>query len=239
MKPVLIRQHEKTTPPGLLADWLRERGIPFEVHPSWNGTPAPDPAGYAFVASLGSPHGPNDTHEPAVVEELRLIGSSVERGVPVLGLCFGGEALSVVLGGRVEEAPVPELGWREIETDDPGAVPAGPWLEWHYERFTTPPGAVEVARTADAVQAFRFGPHLGVQFHPESTVEIVSRWAGVDTERLGALGIEDGAALLDVPPERQEAAREAAFRLFDAFLEGAVGDSARDKAGEAGGKEPS
>ena len=94
-----------------------------------------------------------------------------------------------------------------------------PWLEWHYERFTTPPGAVEVARTADAAQAFRLGPHLGVQFHPESTVEIVARWASMDTENLAGLGIEDGRTLLDVAPETERAAREAAFQLFDAFFE--------------------
>jgi GMP synthase-like glutamine amidotransferase len=237
VKPVLIRQHEETTPPGLLVEWLRERGIPFEVHPSWGGTAAPDPADYSFVASLGSPYGPNDTHEPGVVEELKLIGAAVEKDVPVLGLCFGGEVLSSVLGGRVERAPVPELGWREIVTDDPDAIPAGPWLEWHYERFSTPPGAVEVARTADAVQAFRLGSHLGVQFHPESTVEIVAGWAGADTENLGALGIEDGARLLAASPERQEAAREAAFRLFDAFLAEATTDRSENSAGDAGGKE--
>ena len=237
MKPVLIRQHEGMTPPGLLADWLHERGIPFKVSHSWKGEKVADPAEYSFVASLGSPYGPNDTHEPAVVEELELLGAAVEKDVPVLGLCFGGEALSAVLGGRVERAPKPELGWREIETDDPTTVPAGPWLEWHFERFTTPPGAVEVARTADAVQAFRFGPHLGVQFHPESTVEIVSRWAGMDTGRLAKLGIEDGAALLAVPPERREAARTAAFHLFDAFVSGVVGHRERKPAGETGGKE--
>jgi len=235
VKPVLVRQHEETTPPGLLVEWLRERGIPFEVHPSWDETPNPEE--YSFVASLGSPYGPNDTHDPGVVEELKLIGAAVEKDVPVLGLCFGGEVLSSVLGGRVERAPAPELGWREIETDDPGAIPAGPWLEWHYERFTTPPGAVEVARTADAVQAFRQGPHLGVQFHPESTVEIVAGWAGADVENLAALGIEDGARLLAASPERQEAAREAAFRLFDAFLAQAATDRSENSAGDAGGKE--
>ena len=135
----------------------------------------------------------------------------------------------------METAPKAELGWREIDTDDPDAIPAGPWLEWHYERFTTPPGAEEVARTADAVQAFRMGPHLGVQFHPESTVEIVAHWVGMDTENLAELGIEDGRALLDVAPETEEAARESAFRLFDAFVEGLP---RRGKvAGEAGGKE--
>ena len=235
MKPVLVRQHEEMTPPGLLVEWLEERGIPYEVHHSYKGHAVPDPTDYAFVASLGSPYGPNDTHEPGVEDELGLVGAAVDNDVPVLGLCFGGEVLSAVLGGRVERAPVPELGWREIETDDPGSIPAGPWLEWHYERFTTPPGAVEVARTKDAAQAFRMGPHLGVQFHPESTVEIVARWADMDTENLGVLGIEDGRALLDVEPGTEEAAREGAFRLFDAFLERA--QKSGEIAGEAGGKE--
>ena len=237
MKPVLVRQHEAMTPPGLLVEWLEQRDIPYEVHHSYKGQEVPDPSDYAFVASLGSPYGPNDKHEPSVVDELGLIGAAVEKEVPVLGLCFGGEVLSEVLGGRVERAPVPELGWRQIETDDPDAIPAGPWLEWHYERFTTPPGAVEVARTADAVQAFRMGPHLGVQFHPESTVEIVAHWATMDTESLIELGIEDGIALLATTPERQEAAREAAFRLFDAFLSGAVSGGAGKAAGDAGRKE--
>ena len=145
--------------------------------------------------------------------------------------------LSAVLGGRVERAPVPELGWREIETNDPDAVPSGPWLEWHYERFTTPPGAEEIARTADAVQAFRLGPHLGVQFHPESTVEIVAHWASMDAERLAELGMEDGRALLSVSSEREKAAREAAFRLFDAFLKSVREDG--ERVGRTGGEERS
>jgi GMP synthase-like glutamine amidotransferase len=237
VKPVLIRQHEEMTPPGLLVEWLEDRGISYEVNYSYKDASIPDPSDYSFVASLGSPYGPNDTHEPGVVAELELVGAAVENDVPVLGLCFGGEVLSAVLGGRVERAPVPELGWREIETDDPGAIPSGPWLEWHYERFTTPPGAVEVARTADAVQAFRLGPHLGVQFHPESTVEIVADWAGADTENLAKLGIGDGSDLLAIPPEREEAAREAAFRLFDAFLAEAATHRSENSAGGAGGKE--
>jgi len=218
VKPVLIRQHVEYAPPGLLVEWLEARGLAYEVDRSWVGAPLPDPARYAFVASLGHSRGPGDTDDPAVAGELELLGRAVERGVPVLGLCFGGEALAAVLGGRVERAAVPELGWREIETDDPRLVPAGPWLEWHFERFTTPPGATELARTADATQAFRLGPHLAVQFHPETTVDIVAGWARLDREQLAALGIDDGAALLTATPERREEARAAAFRLFDAFL---------------------
>lgn len=237
MKPALVRQHDEMTPPGLLADWMEDRGMPFEIHRSWLGETIPNPSEYSFMASLGSPHSPKDKHEPAVLDELALVGNAVESGIPVLGLCFGGEVLSAALGGEVERAEVPELGWREIESDDPEKVPSGPWLEWHYERFTVPPGAVEVARTKDAVQAFRFGPHLAVQFHPESTVEIVSRWAAHDTERLGKLGIHDPAEVLHATPEEEEAAKKAAFRLFDAFLKNAPNENLENSAGGVGGKE--
>jgi GMP synthase-like glutamine amidotransferase len=218
-RPALIRRHGTWGPPALLAEWLDARGIRYVVDETWRLGPLPDPADFAFIASLGSKHSPRDAHEPAVAAELELIGRAVELDVPVLGLCYGGQVLAHVLGGTVEPAPVPELGWRAIESDDPELIPAGPWLEWHYDRFTTPPGATELARTEHATQAFRHGRHLGTQFHPESTVEIVAGWAGKDAERLAALGIEDPAALLAAPEGSAEAARAAAFRLFDAFLD--------------------
>ena len=218
MKPVLIREHVESAPAGLLGAWLDARGLAYEVSRSWLEGPLPDPEVYAFVASLGHDRGAGDTHLPAVAAERELLARAVAREVPVLGLCYGGQVLAAVLGARVGAAPVPELGWREIETDDASAVPAGPWLEWHFDRFTTPPGATELARTAEASQAFRLGPHLGVQFHPEATVDIVAAWARADAERLAALGIGDGAALLTASRAAREAAEAAAFRLFDAFL---------------------
>jgi GMP synthase-like glutamine amidotransferase len=218
MKPVLIRQHGETGPPGVLGTWLRARGMAWQVDTTWLGHPTPDPEDFEFVVSLGSKFSPRDADEPLVAAELGLLERAVERDVPVLGLCFGGQALAAVLGGTVERAPRPELGWRELQTDAPDLVPPGPWLEWHFERFTTPPGATELARTEDAVQAFRLGPHLGVQFHPESTVDIVAGWAAKDVERLAALGIADGAALIEAPAAQREAAKAAAFRLFDAFV---------------------
>jgi GMP synthase-like glutamine amidotransferase len=142
-----------------------------------------------------------------------LLSRAVEEDVPVLGLCFGGQALAVALGGSVERAPTPELGWTEIETDEPELIASGPWLQWHYDRFTTPPGATEIARTAHAAQAFRHGRHLGVQFHPESTVEIVAQWAAIDRR---------GHVDVDASPDQREAARRAAFALFDGFLERAT-----------------
>src|SRR3954469_5304252 len=210
MKPVLIRQHVESAPAGLLAAWLEARGLRYEVDRSWLGAPLPDPREYAFVASLGHDHMAGDTHVPAVAAPHDLLRGALAPDVPAPGLVFRGPGLAAVLGARGGPAPVPELGWRAIETDEPDRVPAGPWLEWHFERFETPPGATERARTPDASQAFRLGPHLGVQFHPEATVEIVEGWARAD-------GVEAAAAGLAAGPAQREAAAAAAFQLFDAF----------------------
>jgi GMP synthase-like glutamine amidotransferase len=213
MKPVLIRQHVDSAPAALLAEWLEARGLAYDVEETWAAPSVPDPESYAFIASLGHDKMAGDLHDSGVAAERQLLARAVERGVPVLGLCYGGQVLAAVLGAEVGPAPVPELGWRVVASDDAAVIPEGPWLEWHYERFCTPPGATELARTADAPQAFRLGPHLGVQFHPEATVEIVAGWARAE-------GRED--VPLTAPSEQLEAARSAAFRLFDAFVAAAA-----------------
>jgi len=217
VKPALILEHGATGPAGLLAEWARARELPIEIHHTYLDEPRPAVTGRPWVACLGSRNNPNDRHVPAVVQTLELIQQAVDEEIPVLGLCYGGQVLAAVTGGAVEHSPEPQHGWVELETDAPDQVPAGPWLEWHYDRFTLPPGATELARTGTTVQAFRLGPHLGVQFHPESTIEIVGNWARADKARLAELGTEDGEAMLEAGRHFAPAARDAAFQLFDAF----------------------
>ena len=135
----------------------------------------------AFVASLGSNRNPNDTDDPAVAAELVAAARRDRARRPgARPLLRRPGARRRARRARSRPRREPELGWTTIETDDPERIPAGPWLEWHFDRFAVPPGATEVARTGAAPQAFRHGRHLGVQFHPESTVEIVARWAASD-----------------------------------------------------------
>jgi len=218
-RTALILQHGDWGPPAILADWCSARAIAFEVHHAQSGAPLPELNGQAFVASLGSPYNPDEEHVDQVAAEVAFVGEAVRRDVPVLGLCFGGQMLAKVLGGTIERAPAPELGWHAVETVDPAVVPAGPWLQWHFDAFTLPPGAEQLAVSDAGVQAFAHGPHLGVQFHPESTIEIVRRWAQADRERLRALGIDDGEALLERGRKHADDARAAAFDLFDASWE--------------------
>ena len=217
-RPALIRQHGDSAPPALLAEWAASRQIPVEVQRTDTETiPDPDLDGRPFVVSLGSKYSPADRDVPAVAAELALLERAVAENVPVLGLCYGAQVLAAVLGGQIEPAPEAELGWHRIDSRVPAEIPEGPWLQWHFQRFSLPPGAEELARSPRALQAFAYGRHLAVQFHPESTVEIVQGWARKDRDHLTQLGITDGEALAADRGGLAAGARTAAFTLFDAF----------------------
>lgn len=213
-KPGLILQHGPAGPPDLLGEWLDERGIPYEVHHAWEAPP-PAVEGRAFLASLGSPDSAVDGAPPWVRHELEAMRRAVETGVPVLGLCFGGQTLAIALGGSLEPALAPEIGWLPVESADESVSP-GPWAQYHYEVIRLPPGARELARTPAGPAAFRAGPHTGTQFHPEVTPERMSIWIrmtaelppGITPELIDEQGARHGAA-----------AREQAWRLFDGWWE--------------------
>ena len=215
----LVLQHGRAGPPGVLGEWLDERGIAATVHRA-NQDPLPeDPRAYAFIASLGSEHSAAAQDPLWIAAEVDFLRAAHDAGVPVLGLCFGGQALALALGGAVGPAPVPEVGWMDVATDDPDVVPPGPWLHFHWEIFRAPPGARVVANSPAGPAAFTAGPHLATQFHPEVTPEIVDEWARLDADRLGELGV-DRAELLAEGRRAAPGARAGAFRLFDHWLDG-------------------
>ena len=143
---------------------------------------------------------------------------AVARDIPVLGLCFGGQMLASALGGTVETRAAARARPGTASTaTDPEQIPEGPWLQWHFDRFTLPPGAQQLATSPAGVQAFAHGRHLGVQFHPESTIDIVMQWAHADDARLDDLSVADREQLLEDGRDHADAAATAAFDLFDAF----------------------
>ncbi len=122
----LILQHGDDSPPAILGDWLDRRGIEHEVHSTWRDPLPPTPGEYGWIASLGSEHTPGADGAPAWVDaEIEFLRRSLALEVPVLGLCFGGQALALAAGGAVARSEPPEIGWIEVETSDPDADPAG------------------------------------------------------------------------------------------------------------------
>src|SRR5580765_5313008 len=113
--------------------------------------------------------------------------------------------------------PPREVGWYGVHSDDESLVPAGPWFQWHYDRWLLPPEAREVARNDAASQAFVVRRNLAVQFHPELTSGQLAGWLGNggDAKAL-AFGL-DLVQLVERTAELEADARARAHRLVDGF----------------------
>ena len=74
----------------------------------------------------------------------------------------------------------------------------------------------------ESASAFRLGPHLGLQFHPEATPTLAGRWADHYTEWLGEHGLTP-AEIRDQARAQADAVAPRAFALFDAWWAGVRG----------------
>jgi len=211
---------------GAVGERLLQRGYELivlhrEDHDAW---PALDDAD--VLLALGSNWSVYWDHVAEPVDtELGVLRKAHERGVPVLGICFGSQLLATALGGHVSRAPAPdvEIGWFDVvaRPDAPGVL-GGRWFQWHYDRWTLPLGAELLASTPSANQAFRIGRTVATQFHPEVTPSIVARWGGqaTDTE-LKTDGIDLPSLLAETATCGPDAARRA-HALVDWFCDEVV-----------------
>jgi GMP synthase-like glutamine amidotransferase len=225
---VLFVQQEHASPDGLIGDAFAAAGcdvsemivVPRERFDSPDVTVAfPSAAEYDAVVFFGAVWSVYDTATiPWITDEIAYARSLISQGVPALGICFGGQMLAAALGGRVEKAPIPEIGWLSLASREPALIDSGPWLQWHFDRFSVPPGVPVVARTALANQAFAHGRTLGLQFHPEVTDAVLEAWlSGGNDGHLVALGV-DPQALIEQARALAEGAADRAHGLVRRFL---------------------
>ncbi|WP_333590338.1 glutamine-hydrolyzing GMP synthase [Brevundimonas sp.] len=157
----------------LIARRLREAGVYCEIHPF-------DKAGAALAAM--SPQaiilsgGPASTTE---AESPRADPALFEAGVPVLGICYGEQAICAQLGGKVESGHHREFGRAEITIQKANPLFAGlaevgqgepVWMS-HGDRVTAIPPGFEVIAVSEGAPFAAIADEgrkiYGVQFHPE------------------------------------------------------------------------
>jgi GMP synthase-like glutamine amidotransferase len=175
---VIVVRHHGIDGAGFIADAFHSRGAALHVHQFPKDGPLPPLDEVDHVVVLGAAWSVYDQEKVGdwIEAELDWLRAADAAGIPVLGICFGAQALSAALGGQVEAAPRSEIGWFTVETLDPAVIEPGPWLEFHGDRCLPPPGARLLAHTEVCVQAFSLGRHLAVQFHPEVDGDQLELW---------------------------------------------------------------
>ncbi|HHJ13311.1 MAG TPA: glutamine-hydrolyzing GMP synthase [Gammaproteobacteria bacterium] len=164
----------------LIARRVREIGVYCEIHP-WDMS--------TDDIRVYHPHGVILSGGPETVtggEAPRAPDIIFDLGVPVLGICYGMQAMATQLGGQVENADHHEYGYaqvrarghsrllRDIEdhTSDEGYGLLDVWMSHGDRVVELPPGfkvmastdSAPIAGMADDARGF-----YGVQFHPEVT----------------------------------------------------------------------
>lgn len=214
MRVLVIRHHEEDSA-GLVAAAFEAHGAEFSVHMFPQDGPLPAVDGTDHVIVLGAISSVYDDG-PArdwIAAELAWLRRVDEAGVPVLGICFGAQALAAALGGGVEAATRKEVGWTVIDSVDPEFIPPGPWLEFHGDRCVLPPQARLLASNDVGPQAFRLGQHLAVQFHPEVDGAQLKLWLDAGGREEAIRAGHDPDKLLAETIAQEPASRDRADRL--------------------------
>lgn len=196
--------------------------VPEENYDSPNVTTTfPNFNEYDLLVPMGAPYGAyeDDRIGNWLLPELEKLKAAHNAGIPILGICFGGQLMARALGGSVAKAPKAEVGWYSIESDDETLISKGPWFEYHWDRWTLPKAAQEIARSEIASQAFVMGRTLGLQFHPEIDPTVLEAWLGMDggCAEVESVGV-DVDQLRKETREIQPASDKRAFELVETFL---------------------
>ncbi|MCY1494160.1 GMP synthase [glutamine-hydrolyzing] [compost metagenome] len=184
MTDILILTHADFCPPGHLATVLDRAGLDFDVRRAdlgeFDGYDLERPRA---VAIMGGPMSVNDDL-PWLRDEVAALRRFIERRVPMIGHCLGGQLLARALGAGIRRQPYTELGWQPMRRREARS----PWLahlpdefpiyQWHGDTFELPEGAEHLLSSPWCDnQGFSWGGFiLGLQGHPEMTEELVHGW---------------------------------------------------------------
>jgi GMP synthase-like glutamine amidotransferase len=228
---LLVVVPSETAPPARLGEWLRAAGLELDERHLDAGDEVPaDLSGHDGLLVTGGPQSSLDDDATELAPVRALLARAIADDAPTLGICLGAQLMAQAGGGRVRVgADGPEVGAalvarRDAAESDPlfAPVPLSPdVIQWHHDEVSElPAGATLLASSPRyAHQAFRVGRRCyGLQFHVETTPEIVRRWADSDAEGVASTPF-DAATVAEraaaVHPDVEEVWAPFAARFAD------------------------
>lgn len=184
MKPVLILEHQIPENIAYLGTWLKNHNIPYTVSNAERDIEFPNSIkNYSALAIMGGAMSANDPL-PTNRQAEKLILEAIDKDIPVIGHCLGGQLMAKALGAEIKVNPIPEIGWQKIDyvldnlvNDWFGSDPSQVVIHWHYDTFDIPAGAKLLASNKNCKnQAFSIGKHLAMQFHIEIDENKLNFW---------------------------------------------------------------
>jgi GMP synthase-like glutamine amidotransferase len=204
---------------GLVGARLGEVGFSFERNEREYPREWKSLAGVDLLLLLGSEWSVYwEGNEKEVAAEADLVTTAMQRGVPIFGICYGAQLIAHALGGTVTRSHTPEVGWHVVSSTAYPDLLSGTWLQWHYDVFTLPSSLQSVAANDVGPQAMLGRRVFATQFHPEATLDIITRWStGAGAVELSKLGI-DAKHLCEMSVDQVASRAPATARLVDWFL---------------------
>jgi GMP synthase-like glutamine amidotransferase len=184
-----------------------------------------DPSQFDRIIVSGSKTSALDT-SPWVLKLHEFLRRALDRRTPVLGVCYGHQALIHAIGGlelmKISEKA--EVGWTRIEALADSLLFRGLPRKFvsfssHFQEVSSLPAGLKLTAKSDrcAIQAFESteGPVFGIQFHPERGVKIAEEVFAHYRRKTGGKPdylIESGAGSRLYDPKVAE-------RIFSNFIE--------------------
>jgi GMP synthase (glutamine-hydrolysing) len=161
----------------LIARRVREAGVYAEIYPCTIGVGEVEAMRPMGLILSGGPCSVYDEGAPQLAPEYLGLQRADGSPMPLLGICYGLQAMAHISGGAVERASRREFGRATLLVDDEAddllvGVPTGStvWMSHGDHLVRLPAGFKVIAHTDNApIAAVRSAghPHYGVQFHPE------------------------------------------------------------------------
>ena len=193
---VAIVENTRITHHGQMGVALHEVGALIDIYRPFVDGILPKRGSFdALVVFGGEQSARDDRLHPYLPALAEMMAAESVAGA-VMGICLGSQIMARGAGGDNILGAAPEFGWCDVALTDAGrkdplfaALPARfPIFQWHSDTFTLPPGAVTLAQSARAIQAFRLGPRAyATQFHFEASRAVVADWSATFPDLIAAM----------------------------------------------------